>query len=98
MKFPIFAKVEVNGEQAHPLFDYLKKAAPFQGFDESDINAKLLKMMVADKAPQWLVGDAVKWNFTKFLVDQQGRVVRRFEPTDSIDLIKSSIQELLQLA
>lgn len=98
VKFPIFAKVEVNGEQAHPLFDYLKKAAPFQGFDESDINAKLLKMMVADKAPQWLVGDAVKWNFTKFLVDQKGRVVRRFEPTDSIDLIKSSIQELLQLA
>lgn len=98
VKFPIFAKVEVNGEEAHPLFDYLKKAAPFQGFDESDINAKLLKLMVSDKAPEWLVGDAIKWNFTKFLVDQQGRVLRRFEPTDSIDVVQSSIQELLQLA
>ncbi|MNJ69100.1 hypothetical protein D3C77_654090 [compost metagenome] len=55
-------------------------------------------MMVSDKAPEWLVGDAIKWNFTKFLVDQQGHVIRRFEPTDSIDLIKSSIQEILQLA
>ncbi|MNJ77233.1 Hydroperoxy fatty acid reductase gpx1 [compost metagenome] len=54
--------------------------------------------MVSEKAPEWLVGDAIKWNFTKFLVDQQGRVVRRFEPTDSIDIVQSSIQELLQLA
>lgn len=95
VRFPIFAKVDVNGEKAHPLFEYLKKRAPFQGFDEDNFNAKLLKMVVTEKAPEWLLGDAIKWNFTKFLVDSQGVVIRRFEPTDSIDEIKSSIEAIL---
>ncbi|MNC81693.1 hypothetical protein D3C75_1348990 [compost metagenome] len=53
-------------------------------------------MMVSEKAPEWLFGDAIKWNFTKFLIDQQGTVIRRFEPTDSIDLVKSSIEALFK--
>ena len=57
--FPMFAKVEVNGENAHPLFKALKKEAPGLFFTE-----------------------AIKWNFTKFLVDRQRRVVRRYAPTD----------------
>jgi glutathione peroxidase len=78
--FPIFAKVDVNGEEAHPLFTYLKKQAPFQGFDETNVNAKLLKLMISEKNPEWLVGDEIKWNFTKFLIDREGNVVRRYEP------------------
>ncbi|MCR8634250.1 MULTISPECIES: glutathione peroxidase [Paenibacillus] len=96
VKFPIAAKLEVNGEHAHPLFDYLKRAAPFQGFDEANFNAKLLKMMITEKSPEWLYGDSIKWNFTKFLIDQEGKVIRRFEPTDELDILKSSIDELLQ--
>ncbi|CAG7640376.1 Hydroperoxy fatty acid reductase gpx1 [Paenibacillus allorhizosphaerae] len=96
MKFPMFAKIEVNGDHAHPLFDYLKKAAPFQGFEENNMSATLLKLMVTEKAPEWLCGDAVKWNFTKFLIDQQGRVIRRFEPTDALENIRSSIDSLIQ--
>jgi len=95
VKFPVFAKIEVNGDHAHPLFDYLKKAAPFKGF-EDHMNAKLLKLMITEKAPEWLLGDAIKWNFTKFLIDRQGNVVRRFEPTDSIEAIRVGIDSLLQ--
>lgn len=95
VKFPMLAKLDVNGEEAHPLFDYLKKNAPFQGFDEDNFNVKLLKVMVSEKAPEWLHGDAIKWNFTKFLIDPEGKVIRRFEPTDSIDEIRASIEAVL---
>ncbi len=62
--FPIFAKVDVNGARAHPLFKALKKAAP------------------------GLLGtEAIKWNFTKFLVDDQGNVRKRYAPTDSPEAI-----------
>ncbi|WP_106767462.1 glutathione peroxidase [Paenibacillus faecalis] len=95
VKFSIFSKIDVNGNQAHPLFDYLKKEGPFEGFDEENINAKLLKLMISDKAPQWLHGDAIKWNFTKFLIDREGKVVKRFEPVHPIDDIKSYIEQVL---
>ena len=57
VSFPMFAKIEVNGANAHPLYKYLK-----------------------DKEPGLLGIEAIKWNFTKFLVDRQGNVVRRFGP------------------
>lgn len=96
--FPIFAKVDVNGQNAHPLFQYLKQKAPFRGFDESNIQEKLLKMMIFEKNPEWLVGDNIKWNFTKFLIDQRGQVVKRYEPTDELDEIRQDIQTLLAKA
>ncbi len=95
VQFPMFSKLDVNGEQAHPLYDFLKKSGPFGGFDESNMNGKLLKLMVADKAPHWLHGDAIKWNFTKFLIDREGRVVQRFEPVASVDAIRDSIENVL---
>ena len=95
VKFPMLAKVDVNGEAAHPVFDYLKKKAPFKGFDDSNFQARLLKAVISDKTPEWLLGNAVKWNFTKFLIDREGNVVDRFEPTDSIDGIRSGIERLL---
>lgn len=95
VKFPIFAKEKVNGPDAHPLFQYLKQEAPFQGFDESDVQARLLKLMIAEKNPEWLVGDAIKWNFTKFLINQQGEVVRRYEPVEEFSMIREDIEKLL---
>ncbi|MEK4027981.1 MULTISPECIES: glutathione peroxidase [Bacillaceae] len=93
--FPVFSKVEVNGEQADPLFQYLREAAPFRGFDDANVNEKLLKMMIADRNPEWLVGDAIKWNFTKFLVDANGTVIKRFEPSDDFSSIEKEVESLL---
>ncbi len=93
--FPIFAKSNVNGDEANPIFQYLKEQIPFRGFNEDNISEKLLKMMISAKGPEWLLGEHIKWNFTKFLIDQEGNVIQRFEPTDDIDKISESIKELL---
>jgi len=93
--FSMFSKVEVNGKNAHPLFQYLKKEAPFKGFDESNITEKLLKMKIAEVHPEWLVGDEIKWNFTKFLIDQNGNVVKRFEPSEEPVDMEQDIEKLL---
>ena len=71
--FPMFAKVEVNGEGAHPIFTLLKSAAP--GI---------------------LGSESIKWNFTKFLVDKQGKVVARFAPKDKPEALRKQIETLLQ--
>ncbi|KPB06588.1 glutathione peroxidase [Bacillus sp. CHD6a] len=72
VSFPMFSKVDVNGDDAHPLFDYLKE------------NAKGL-----------LGSKAVKWNFTKFLVDRDGNVVERFASATSPSKMKNDIEKLL---
>lgn len=70
--FPLFAKVDVNGDNAHPLFEYLK-----------------------ERAPGLLGTKSIKWNFTKFLVSRDGRVVKRFAPKDKPQTLESSIETLL---
>jgi glutathione peroxidase len=71
--FPMFAKIEVNGAGAHPLFRFLAEAAP------------------------GLLGSRrIKWNFTKFLVDREGRPVRRFAPATKPDALRPAIDALLQ--
>jgi glutathione peroxidase len=72
VNFPLFEKVDVNGDDAHPLFKYVTK-----------------------EAPGLLGSKAIKWNFTKFLVDREGNVVKRFAPTDKPEAIEKEIQELL---
>ena len=70
--FPLFSKVDVNGEHADPLFAYLKKAKP------------------------GLLGtEAIKWNFTKFLVDKEGNVVERYAPKTEPKDLTGAIEELL---
>jgi glutathione peroxidase len=72
VSFPLFQKIEVNGSNAHPLYQYLTKAAP------------------------GIFGtQAVKWNFTKFLVDRSGKVVRRYPPTAKPEDLAKDIQTLL---
>jgi len=97
VSFPIFAKIEVNGPQAHPLFQYLKQQVPFQGFNKTNSTAKLLKLMILDKTPEWLVGDEIKWNFTKFLIDPSGRVIQRYEPYEAPIDFEKDINELLNV-
>lgn len=71
--FPLFAKIDVNGENTHPLYVYLKKQAP--GF---------------------LGTEAVKWNFTKFLIDKKGNVVKRYGSTTKPAEIAGDIEKLLK--
>jgi glutathione peroxidase len=93
--FPIFEKIEVNGNNAHPLFQYLKKEAPFKGFDETSASGKILKLMIMEKNPEWLVGDEIKWNFTKFLINRDGKVIRRYEPTEEPIDFEKDIETLV---
>lgn len=95
VSFDMFKKIDVNGANAEPLFQYLKEQAPFQGFDETDMQQKLLKMKLESLYPQWVVGDAIKWNFTKFLIDKEGRVMNRFEPYKEPDSFKKEIERAL---
>ncbi|WP_209121097.1 glutathione peroxidase [Alkalihalobacillus sp. BA299] len=90
--FPLFQKVEVNGENAHPLYKYLREQKPQDvGMDESSRLYKHLK----NKVPELLEESNIRWNFTKFLIDQNGEVVTRFAPTTSPEEIEGTIKELL---
>ena len=70
--FPPFAKIEVNGEGAHPLYKWLKREG--KGI---------------------LGSETIKWNFTKFLVDRDGQVVKRYAPTDTPEKIAKDVQAQL---
>ena len=92
--FPQMKKANVNGENELPLYTYLKSQKGFEGFGEHQYKA-LLEKMFAEKDPDWASKPDIKWNFTKFLVDQNGNVVARFEPTAEIDKIAMEIEKLL---
>ncbi|MFN3468433.1 MAG: glutathione peroxidase [Novosphingobium sp.] len=72
LSFPLMAKIEVNGDNADPLYDWLKQ-----------------------EAPGVLGTKAIKWNFTKFLIGRDGKVVRRYAPTDKPESIARDIEKLL---
>jgi glutathione peroxidase len=72
VSFPVFAKIDVNGDGAAPLFEYLKA-----------------------EAPGLLGSKAIKWNFTKFLVDRSGKVVDRYAPTTAPKDLEGAIEKLL---
>jgi glutathione peroxidase len=94
-KFPQFAKVNVNGDNAEPLFAWLAGEAPFKGFGKGIKNAALQKFTdMNNKA----FGDKayIKWNFTKFLVDREGKVVARFEPTVDMQEVRAAVAAELE--
>lgn len=73
--FPLFAKIEVNGNGAHPLYKYLKSAQP--GIFGSE---------------------AIKWNFTKFLVNREGQVLKRYAPNDTPEMIEDDLKGMIELS
>lgn len=93
--FPLSEKVDVRGKDAHPLFKYLTEELPFNGLDVSNISGKMLHSFLEEKFPEYLLGDSIKWNFTKFLIDRQGNVVERFESTVEPLDIEEDIKNLL---
>jgi len=95
IKFPQFSKIDVNGEKASPLFTYLKSQKGFEGFDTDNKLTPLLEKMFDEKDPKWRESSDIKWNFTKFLVDRNGNVVARFEPTHDMADVEEQIKKLL---
>ncbi|WP_010172623.1 glutathione peroxidase [Bacillus coahuilensis] len=94
--FPLFQKTNVRDEGAHPLFTYLSQTIPFQGFNPFHPVAKILIPLINEKHPEYLADDySIKWNFTKFLINSEGEVIKRYEcTTDPID-IELDIENLL---
>ena len=93
--FPQFAKTDVNGETADPLFAYLAGEKPFTGFGKGLKNAALGKFAEANNKKY---GDKtyIGWNFTKFLTDREGNVVARFEPTVDMDEVRKAVEAELK--
>lgn len=94
--FPQFDKIDVNGENASPLFTYLKSKMPFKGFDQNDEMGRLLHEMFMKQDADYAKSPDIKWNFTKFLVDRKGKVIARFEPSDSMQKVEEAIKKLLK--
>lgn len=93
--FQIFEKGDVRGETAQPLFKYLTSQKKFNGFDKANPMAEKLTEALQQNFPEYLEGDGIKWNFTKFLIDRSGEVVARFEPTTNPADIAGDIEKLL---
>ncbi|MFC4388128.1 glutathione peroxidase [Gracilibacillus marinus] len=74
VSFPMFAKIDVRGKNAHPLFKHITKAAP------------------------GIISDQIKWNFTKFLLDEDGNVVKRYAPKTDPNEMEEDLKELLGIS
>ncbi len=92
--FPQMKKSDVNGENELPLYTYLKSEKGFEGFEEHEYKA-LLEKMFSEADPDWASKSDIKWNFTKFIIDREGNVVARFEPTANMDKVEECVKALL---
>lgn len=91
--FPQFSKIDVNGENAIPLYKYLTANTVFAGF--SGPMGLVLKGLAKKMDKNYQNNGNIKWNFTKFLIDRNGEIVARFEPTESLDNVKAKVEEVL---
>ncbi len=95
-QFPQMKKSDVNGENAIPLFKYLKEKKGFEGFGNSKNPKALAMKMMAKKADKdYKNSPEIKWNFTKFVVDRNGEVVARFEPTHDMKELDQLVASLI---
>jgi glutathione peroxidase len=93
-EFPQFAKIDVNGENADPLFTWLAAEKPFEGFGKGLKNAALNKFSEMNNRK---FGEKayIRWNFTKFLIDREGKVIARFEPTVDMKEVRDAVAAAL---
>ena len=92
--FPQMKKSDVNGENELPLYTFLKKEKGFEGLPDGP-HVDILKNMFAQADPDWDKKAYIKWNFTKFIVDREGEVVARFEPTADMADVRKCVEALL---
>ena len=92
--FPQFAKCDVRGETAIPLFRYLADNTTFEGFGLSPMG--LMMNGIAKKMDRdYKKNGEIKWNFTKFVIDRDGKIAARFEPTQDVKAVAAKVRELL---
>ncbi|MBQ6585404.1 MAG: glutathione peroxidase [Coriobacteriales bacterium] len=92
--FPQFHKVDVNGPDAAPLFQWLTSNTTFEGFGKGP-KALMMNTVVKKMDKDFKNNGNVKWNFTKFLIDREGNIVARFEPTHDMADVKAKIEACL---
>ena len=90
--FPQFDKIDVNGADQHPLYAWLKEQKGFSGFDVNDQRGKMMDGMLRRQDADYDKKSDIKWNFTKFLVSRDGRVLKRYEPTDNMGGLEADVQ------
>lgn len=95
VSFQLFQRGDVRGQNAQPLFKYLTEKAAFNDFDLSKPNGKRFKDFLEESYPEFLEGNSVKWNFTKFLIGRDGNIVNRYEPTIEPSAMASDIDKLI---
>ncbi|MBQ1705353.1 MAG: glutathione peroxidase [Clostridia bacterium] len=93
-RFPQMKKSDVNGENALPLFTYLKSKKGFEGFGKGP-KALAMSAMLKTIDKNYKTNPDIKWNFTKFVVDRQGEVVARFEPTADMKELAACVAGLI---
>ena len=91
-EFPQFAKIDVNGENADPLFAYLATEKPFAGCGKG-IKTALLEKFTAANNKKFGEKAYIKWIFTKFLIDREGNVIARFEPTEDMAAVRTAVED-----
>ena len=92
--FPQFSKIEVNGENAIPLYKWLVENSNFSGFDKNP--AGLMMSQVAKKMDKdYKNNSSIKWNFTKFLISREGEMLARIEPTESMKKVHEKVKEAM---
>ena len=91
--FPLMAKTDVNGPNAEPIFEYLKSVAPSESYD--GLKAKATKLMLKGISKSVEKESDILWNFTKFLVNRDGTVVKRYAPVTTPEDIEKDIKEML---
>lgn len=93
-QFPQMKKADVNGENAIPLFKYLKEQKGFEGFGKGPA-ALAMGVMLKKIDKDYKKNSEIKWNFTKFVVDRDGNVVARFEPTVDMKKVEECVSKLI---
>ena len=91
--FPQFAKIDVFGENQIPLYKWLEENSKFEGF--SGFMGKIVSVAAKKNDKDYKNNSKVKWNFTKFLIDKNGNLVARFEPTTKMSEVKKQVEAIL---
>ncbi len=91
--FPLMAKTDVNGPNAEPVFEYLKSQAPDEEY--SGLKAKATRKLLKGISKSVEKDSDILWNFTKFLINRDGSVVKRFAPTTTPEDIEPAIKEMI---
>jgi len=95
-KFSQLAKIDVNGDNASPLFTYLKDNSPAE--ELSFINKLKMQLLIKPISKTWINDNDIKWNFTKFLIDRKGNIVKRYNPTYDLSQIEKDIITLIKMS